>query len=81
MHKGGMRMVTVEISTGLLVVLLLSGIIFLMMEYWFARCDVRRYQQWYEDMCHNWNREMRENIKLKEQLYQREEEGDRINDK
>jgi hypothetical protein len=44
----------------LLVVLLLSGILFLMMEYWFARCDVRRYQQWYEDMCHNWAREMRE---------------------
>lgn len=66
-------MVTVEISTGLLVVLLLSGIIFLMMEYWFARVDVRRYQQWYEDMCHNWTREMRENIELKEKLCQHEE--------
>jgi hypothetical protein len=72
--EGEYGMVTVEISTGLLVVLLLSGIIFLMMEYWFARCDVRRYQQWYEDMCHNWTREMRENIELKEQLYKKEKE-------
>lgn len=67
-------MVTVEISTGLLVVLLLSGIIFLMMEYWFARSDVRRYQQWYEDTRHKWSRERHENIELKEQLYQREKE-------
>lgn len=61
-------MVTVEISTGLLVVLLLSGIIFLMMEYWFARCDVRRYQQWCEDMRHKWSVERHENIELKEQF-------------
>lgn len=69
-------MVTVEISTGLLVVLLLSGIIFVMMEYWFARVDVRRYQQWYEDMCHKWTREMRENIELKEKLSQLEKRED-----
>lgn len=67
-------MVTVEINTDILIILWIFFTICLFIGYLFERQDARLYKQWYEDMCHNWTREMCENIELKEKLSQHEKE-------
>ena len=69
-------MVTVEINTDILIILWIFFTICLFIVYVFERQDARLYKRWYDDMWHKWSKEMRENIELKEKLYQREEEED-----
>ena len=60
-------MVTVEINTSFIMILMILFIIYLIVQYWLAVQELHQYEQWYEE-------EMRENIELKEKLYQQEEE-------
>ena len=65
-------MIAVEVSMEFLSVLLLSINIFVMMEYWFARQEAKRYKHLYYTLW-NWTSVMPEN-ELKEKLYQQEED-------
>ena len=62
-------MVTVEINTGFIMALMILSIIYLIIQYWCALQELHQYERWYVE-------ENRENLKLKEKLFQHEKKED-----